>query len=358
MVRRLETIDAHVGGQPLRLIVDGLPRLDGRAPDETAAWFGARADALRRALVLEPRGHHDMTAACLTEPAAPSSHAGLVFMDADGYPALLGHGVIAAVTIAIERGLIVAPEVDGRVALTLDTAAGPVRAVARLQAAGVGRRVAGVTFSGVPSFVREPGRTVTVSGRTLTVDVADAAGVFAITDSEAAGIPLDGAHLPELRRLGMALCEALAPASASDDAVDGASGAAGGVAAPTDATSFEASGAPAPPSGVVFVGASHHPEAHLRLVTVSRSGVVDRSATGAGLLAAVAVLDAMGLVPDGEPCVCEGLGGLRASGRVERRTAVGEAPAVVVAIDGTAWITGEHVFAIDETDPLGAGLRL
>ena len=82
-------------------------------------------DHLRRALMLEPRGHADMYGALLTPPEHPGSHAGVLFMHNEGYSTMCGHGVIAVTTIAIERNLILLPrEADGTVRLTLDSPAG------------------------------------------------------------------------------------------------------------------------------------------------------------------------------------------------------------------------------------------
>jgi trans-L-3-hydroxyproline dehydratase len=82
-VLTIRTIDAHVGGQPLRLIVDGFPSPRGSTIFEKRLWANRHADHLRRALMLEPRGHADMTGAVLTEPDAPGSHAGLLIMDGE-----------------------------------------------------------------------------------------------------------------------------------------------------------------------------------------------------------------------------------------------------------------------------------
>jgi proline racemase len=89
----IRTIDAHVGGEPLRLIVEGAPHLAGRTMRQKQEAMRRHGDHLRRAIVLEPRGHADMRAAVLTEPVAPGSDAGLLFMDGDGFTPLSGHGV-------------------------------------------------------------------------------------------------------------------------------------------------------------------------------------------------------------------------------------------------------------------------
>src|SRR5687767_9128722 len=106
MVHVVKTIDAHAAGEPLRLIADGMPRPSGKTMLEKRDWMRRRADHLRRALMLEPRGHADMYGALLTEPVSPGAHAGVLFMHNEGYSTMCGHGVIAVTTIAIERGLL------------------------------------------------------------------------------------------------------------------------------------------------------------------------------------------------------------------------------------------------------------
>ena len=103
---RLKTIDAHAAGEPLRLIVDGFPSPRGKTMLAKREWVRANADHLRRALMLEPRGHADMYGAILTEPVAPGSHAGVLFMHNEGYSTMCGHGIIAVTTMALERGLL------------------------------------------------------------------------------------------------------------------------------------------------------------------------------------------------------------------------------------------------------------
>src|SRR5262245_38238631 len=107
MIHTIRTIDAHAGGGPLRLIVDGMPAPAGATMARKQQWLTRHTEHLRRGLVLEPRGHADMCAAMLTEPVSPGAHAGILFMHNDGHMPLCGHGLMAAATIAIERQLIV-----------------------------------------------------------------------------------------------------------------------------------------------------------------------------------------------------------------------------------------------------------
>jgi proline racemase len=335
----LKTIDAHVAGEPLRLVTEGLPRPSGKTMAQKRDWMKRHADHLRRAVVLEPRGHRDLCAALLTEPVSPGADAGVIFLQNDGYSAVSGHGIIAVATIALERDLFpsmrLAMNPDARI--VLDTAAGSVHARARVESRGDRRRVDSVAFANVPSFVLSGGHTVRLGARQLRVDIAFGGVFYAIADTEAIGIPLTGPRLPDLRRLGAEIRASI--------------NAAGQIAHPVDA---DLSGV----AGVIFTGPPQDPEAHLRNVTIFGDGAADRSPCATGTTAVMAVLDAMGLLQDDQPFVHESVLGTLHRGRVVRRTQVGDLPAIVAEIEGTAWITGEHTLYVDDDDPLKDGFTI
>jgi proline racemase len=110
--------------------------------------------------------------------------------------------------------------------------------------------------------------------------------------------------------------------------------------------------------GVIVTGPPQDPEAHLRTVTVTSAGIVNRSPSGTGMAALMSVLDAMGLLPEDGRFVLEGIAGSVFRGRVASRTMVADLPAILPEIEGTAWITGEHAFVIDEEDPMREGILL
>ena len=334
MIDRVKTVDAHVGGQTLRLIVDGLPNPSGRTMRDKRAWLRRRADGIRRALVLEPRGHADLVAAVLTEAISPEAHAGILFMDGSGFPSISGHGIIAAATIAVARELFVSRDAPGAdVRIAFDTPAGVVHTVIRAEGRGADRRIHSVVFTNVPAFVHTAAYPVRVGTRELRVDVAFAGAFYAIVDTEATGIALRAERLNDLRRLGVDLQSAL--------------NGAGEFAHPLDA---DAQGI----AGVIFTGPPNDPEAHLRSVVVSGT-VVDRSPGGTATAAVMAVLEAMGLLADDRHFVHESITGTLFRGRAIRHTAVGDASALIAEIEGSAWITGEHTFLIDEDDPMREG---
>lgn len=332
MIHRIRTIDAHAAGEPLRLIIDGLPSPEGKTMLEKRAWAQKRLDHLRRALMLEPRGHTDMYGAILTEAVTPGANAGLLFMHNEGWSTMCGHGIIAVTTIALERGLIFA---SGD--LKFDTPAGLVEARASVVSAGDERRVSSVAFRNVPSFVFEPSVPITLANRKVPVDIAFGGAFYAIVDAEAAGLPIDAEHLPELRRVGMLIAREVERVRRvvhpNDPGLEGI-------------------------YGTIFTAPSQLPDAHLRNVTIFADAEVDRSPCGTGTAAVMAVLNEMALLPDDAPFVHESIVGTTFRGRVLARTQVGEHAAIVPEIEGSAWITGEHTFLIDGDDPLRAGFRL
>ena len=334
----LKTIDAHAGGEPLRLIVDGFPAPRGKSLAEKRDWASRHADRLRRVLMHEPRGHRDMCGAVLTEPTSPGSHAGVLFMHGDGFSAMSGHGIIAVSTIALERGLIM-PGGDGR-SLAFDTPAGTVRATGfwtegRPEGQEPGK-IERVTFLNVPSFVMHGGIDVAIGTRRVRADVAFGGLFYAIVDGESVGMSLDVAQVAQLRRTGVEIASAvnrmLTIAHPLEPRLTGI-------------------------DGTIFTGPAHDPSADLRNVTVFASGAIDRSASGTATAAVMTVIDAMGLLDDQRPFVHESIIGTTFTGRVAARTMVGEYPAIVPEIQGSAWITGDHTFVVDPDDPLHGGFN-
>jgi proline racemase len=296
-----------------------------------------------------------MYGAILTEPVSPGSHAGVLFMHNEGYSTMCGHGIIAVTTMALERGLLM-PGGDGTT-IVYDAPAGTVRATARLRSSfdklrmsesgGEGPlalspskgqlRVESVAFVNVPSFVLHGGLTVKLANRAIRADVAFGGAFYAIVDSEAAGLPIDAAHLPELRRTGMEIKDAIESALTIVHPLDPGLG---GI------------------YGTIFTGPPSDERADLRNVTIFADAEVDRSPCGTGTAAVMAVVDAMGLLGSDRPFVHESLIGTRFNGRVASRTQVGEYAAIVPEIEGSAWITGEHTFLVDDDDPLREGFRI
>jgi trans-L-3-hydroxyproline dehydratase len=282
-----------------------------------------------------------MYGALLTEPERATSHAGVLFMHNEGFSTMCGHGIIAVVTMAIERGLITTAADPGGdtdvIALTLDAPAGEIRARAEVDRTRRGIRVRRVSFVNVPSFVLAAAVPVSVNGRPVVADVAFGGAFYAVVDAEAVGLPVLSSRLPELRAAGMADKHAVEKATPVVHPLEpGLSGI----------------------YGTIFTGPASTPGADLRNVTIFADHEVDRSPCGTGTCAVLAVLDAMGVVSGDRPFVHESVIGTTFSTRVIDRLDVGGLPAITPELAGEAWITGEHTFVVHPGDPLAGGFRL
>jgi len=87
-------------------------------------------------------------------------------------------------------------------------------------------------------------------------------------------------------------------------------------------------------------------------------GRLDRSATGTGLSARMAVLHARGEMRVGDAMTHASVLGTTFDGRIVSETTVGETLAIVPAIRGSAWITGIAQVMVDPSDPFPEGYLL
>jgi proline racemase len=310
--------------------------LPGETVNAKRLYLQANHDEIRLLLTREPRGHRDSFGAVVTEPTSSDGAFGLIYMDARRYPYMCGHATIGAVTTFLEMGwLPVAAGVDEQV-VVVDTPSGPVPARAFIRRAPDGQiRVEAVAIQLVPSFVQATGQTVTVPGvGSFQVDLVCVGGYFAMVSADQIEISLTAENAPALAELGMALI------AASNEQL--------AIEHPTrpwvntvDVTEFyqpyKQGGGPSR-SGVVY-GESH----------------VDRSPCGTGTSAKMALYYHQGLLSVGEEIVSEGLLGTTFRGRIVDKTMVGERPAIVPEIRGSAHLTGVHRFFLRDDDPFPEG---
>jgi proline racemase len=324
-MRTIKTIDAEIAGEPLRLVVSGGPSVPGRSMIEKLRWFRKNGNELRQFLMLEPRGHDGMHGALLTEPVTPHASAGLLSMHAAGFPLVSGEGIVGAVTLALENGLIHGDSDE----LLIDTPVGVTRARPWLISASpdasgkrVQLRVSAVELTGVPSFVHSAGVALQIGARKVMVDVAFGGEFYAIADSEAIGIPIEMANAAALIRMGREIKEAAESTLL--------------VAHPSDATVKDI-------HGTIFTGA---PRAggDLRSATVLNGEILRRSPGVTGTAALMAVLDAMGLLVDDQTFTHEGILGTVLKGRAAGRRQIGEIETLTPVVEGSANVTGFHEF--------------
>ena len=119
-------IDGHTCGNPVRLVIDGAPDLEGKDMSEKRQFFINNFDWIRKGLMFEPRGHDMMSGAIIYPPHNPENDCSILFIETSGCLPMCGHGTIGAVTIAIEEN-IVKPKTDGL--LKIETPAGAIEVI-------------------------------------------------------------------------------------------------------------------------------------------------------------------------------------------------------------------------------------
>ena len=328
---RIRSLDYHTAGEPLRIVIDGLPPVEGATQLERRRYFRDRLDHYRRLLMLEPRGHADMYGAVLTPPVSEDGHAGVLFLHNEGYSTMCGHGIIAIATAAVEHRLF---ELADPADIRLDTPAGQVRASAKL---GPDGHVESVAFRNVPSFVLAAEREVTVEGRRLNCSVAYGGAFYAYVDARELGLELVPAEAPALIRWGRAVKRAVG------EAVD--------IRHPAGRTDLDFL------YGTIFV-LGDVPHERSRNACVFADGELDRSPTGTGVSGRAAIYHARGVISLGRPFLVESLIGTSFEVRCVAETEVAGVPAVITEVTGSAYQTGRHEFVLDDRDPLDAGFLL
>ncbi len=318
----IRTVDYHTAGEPFRIVTAGVDGLRGATILDKRRDAFERLDHVRRFLVHEPRGHADMYGCHVVEPNDDGADLGVVFFHNAGYSTACGHGTIALVTWALDSGVIERRE--GANHVVVDVPSGRLDTWARVE----NDRVVSVRFRNVPSFVWAEG----VEIRSRTVDVAFGGAFYASLEER-----VEPGELPRLIELGREIKREL---EAWQDVIH-----------------------PLEPElrdvyGVVFWQEEGEEPLTQRNVTVFADGEVDRSPCGSGTSARLALLERSGRLPRGAELRHLSVVGTEFRGRVVGDAEVAGIPAVVTEVEGSAFRTGEHLFALDPHDALGDGFLL
>jgi proline racemase len=180
---KIKTIDAHTAGEPLRIILEGLPEIKGKTILEKRKYMMENLDYLRTALMFEPRGHADMYGAIITKPVNEGSHLGVLFLHNEGYSTMCGHGIIALTKVVVQTRMIEAREPITEI--KIDTPAGVVTSFAKIK----NGKVDSVYFHNVPSFVLTTDQEVEVTGiGNVKYDIAFGGAFYAFVNADELGI--------------------------------------------------------------------------------------------------------------------------------------------------------------------------
>jgi len=315
------------------VVVDGVDPPPGKTVFEQMQSL-QRDDSLRRFLVREPRGSVATHANLIVPSTRDDCDAGYIVMEPTEYPPMSGSNTICVATVLLETGRV--PMHEPETTLRLEAPAGLVE----VRAACRDGRVESVELTNVPSFVARLGASVEVEAfGTVEVDVAFGGMWYAIADAARLGFEIVPHEARELAGVGELIRKAAREQviCVHPDLPEIAGVSIVQIAAPWQGV------------GAVTKNA----------VVVS-PGRLDRSATGTGLSARMAVLHARGLMRVGDTMSHASAIGSVFEGRIVAETTVGAGavPAIVPAVRGSAWITGVAELYVDDRDPFPEGYIL
>ncbi|XP_002200408.5 trans-3-hydroxy-L-proline dehydratase isoform X1 [Taeniopygia guttata] len=338
----LQTVEMHTGGEPLRII----PRLEAA---ERAAAAGlsllslrrevaARHDHVRRALLHEPRGHAGMYGAVVVRGGAAADGADLaaLFLHGAGYSAMCGHAVMALGRFALDYGLVPVPA-RPEAAVRLRCPCGPVTAFVPWD----GRRSGNpVRFHSVPAFAAATDLAVDVPGHgKVVVDIGYGGTFYAFLSAE---------------QLGLDVCS-----SKTRDLVSAASAVTEAVKKQFKLHHPESEDLAFLYGTILTDGKDAFSEEPTTNICVFADEQVDRSPTGSGVTARIALQHHKGLIQlEQSRTFRSSTTGSLFTGKAVKEAKFGNYNAVIVEVSGEAFYTGTATFTVEEEDPLKHGFFL
>ncbi len=332
-IKMIHTVSCHAEGEVGDVIVGGVAPPPGETLWEQSRWI-ARDQSLRDFMLNEPRGGVFRHVNLLVPPKDPAAQMGFIIMEPEDTPPMSGSNSMCVATVLLETGILPMQEPETR--LTLEAPGGLIQAVAACRNGKVER----VTIHNVPSFVDRLGATLEVPGMgSLKVDTAYGGDSFVVVEAKDLGFAVSPDEARDLAETGIKLT------NAANEQL--------GFHHPGNPEwkhiSFCQITAPLVEENNVLVG---------RNAVAIQPGKLDRSPTGTGCSARLALLKKKGLIDTGGSYIGESVIGSRFRCRLESLTRVGDREAVIPSISGRAWVTGTHQHMLDPDDPWPGGYRI
>lgn len=245
-----------------------------------------------------------------------------------------GSNSICVSTVLLDAGIIPMTEPETR--MVLEAPAGLVEVTARCR----NGKAEAITLRNVPAFADRIAAPLEVEGLgTVTVDTAFGGDSFVMADGKSLGFGMTPDEARDLAVIGRRI-----------------------VKAGNEQLGFSHPELPGWThySFAFITGALEQAEGSLssRNACVINPGKIDRSPTGTGCSALMAVLHAKGLMAEGERYIGRSIIESRFIGEIVGTAKVGERDAIIPTITGRGWITGQTTLMLDPDDPWPDGYKL
>ena len=328
----ISVIGCHAEGEIGDVVVGGVLPPAGATMMERMIAMERDHDHIRRLLICEPRGSVARHVNLIVPAITPGCAAGAIIMEPTEYVPMSGSNTICIATVLLETGMV--PMVEPVTRFKLDMPGGVIEVAADCQ----GGKCRSVTFRNAPAFAAVLDGRLEVEGHgTIPLDIAYGGMFFGIVDAQALGFQIRPDEARDLAILGEKIRKA------ARDQFD-----------VTHPDFPNVRGV----SIVQFAMPFQGPGNVTRNTCIVSPGRSDRSPTGTGTSARMAVLQARGQMGQGDVLIHESIIGSRFTGKIlEIRENAGRT-AIIPQITGRAWITGQHSYYLDPEDPWQAGYML
>lgn len=329
-------IDAHTCGNPVRVVRDGGPVLQGQTMSERRQHFLREFDWIRRGLMFEPRGHDMMSGSIIYPPLAENNDASVLFIETSGCLPMCGHGTIGTITIAIEEGIII-PKQPGQ--LQLETPAGLISVQYQSRLVNGKTKVEAVRITNVASFLHSSELVTHCPDLGhLVVDVAYGGNFYAIVDVQSNFKGIEHYRVDQLvswsRELRNEINKNYSFVHPIDPTIRGC-------------------------SHILWAGAVLDANSTARNAVFYGDKAIDRSPCGTGTSARMAQWYAKGKLKKDELFIHESIIGSCFTGRIEEEVMLGSYRAIRPSIEGWARVYGYNTIWIDpEDDPYAFGFQV
>lgn len=331
----LSVVDMHTGGEPLRIILSGYPEVKGEGVLSKRRYVRENLDYLRRVLMFEPRGHYDMYGALVVESEIPEADLGVLFMHNEGYSTMCGHAVIALGRFAVDYKLVQEPR-SPETQVNIHCPCGLVKAFVEYSNGKTG----GVRFHSVPAFAFATDVIVAVPGYDeVTVDISYGGAFYAFVRAERFGLDINK--------------------SKTRDLVDAATAVTNSVKSQVKLHHPTSEDLAFLYGTILTDGKDAYSQEPTANMCVFADAQVDRSPTGSGVTARVALQYHKGLIQLNQTRTFQsGATGSLFTGKAVQETTCGDFKAVVVEVAGRAHYTGVASFVQEIDDKLKHGFLL
>jgi len=331
--RSVHVITAHAEGEVGDVIVGGVAPPPGATLWEQSRHI-SRDGSLRAFVLNEPRGGVFRHVNLLVPPKNPEAQMGFIIMEPEDTPPMSGSNAICVATVLLDAGIL--PMTEPVTEITLEAPGGLVRVRADCRNGKAER----VTVVNLPSFAGRLDALLDMPGLgPMRVDTAFGGDSFVVVDAAALGFAIEPHEARDLARLGVRIADAA-----------------------SEQLGYSHPGLPdwRHISFCLFAGPLQEgPDGFAaRSAVAIRPGKIDRSPTGTGVSARMALLAARGRMGVGDRFTARSIIGSEFTGRIAGETTVDGHPAILPEITGRAWITGTAQYLLDPDDPWPQGYRL